>query len=86
MDGLIAGIGLLAVVVGLAWAVMSPGSFLFLPIGLLGLLLIAGGALFLVAGLLGNIGRKKVLGALLTVLVIVSALVAVIVVLALEVF
>lgn len=78
-------IGLLAVVAGLVWVVTNPGSFLFLPLDLLGVLTVAGGALLLVAGLLGRVGKERMLGTVLTVLVVVSAIVAVIVVAALEV-
>lgn len=79
-------VGLIAVLVGVAWALTSAGSFLFLPLDLLGVLLVAGGALLIVSGLFGHFGTPKLMGALWVVLVVVSAIVAVIVILALEVF
>lgn len=79
-------VGLIAVITGLAWATMAPGWFMFLPLGLLSLLLVAGGALLIVSGLFGKIGGDALMGTLWLVLVVVSAIVAVLVVLSLEVF
>lgn len=86
LDGFLAVLGLLAVVIGLAWVVMNPGSFMILPFDLLGVLLVAGGALLLVSGLLGRLGAQKMMGTVLLVLVVVSAIVATIVTAALAVF
>lgn len=79
-------VGLIAVLTGVAWAVTNGGSFLFLPLDLLGILFVAGGALLIVSGLFGQLGRGKLMGALWVVLVVVSAIVAALVIMALEVF
>lgn len=86
LDGFLAILGLFAVVIGLAWVIMNPGSFMILPFDLLGVLLVAGGALLLVSGLFGQLGSEKMMGTLWTLLVVVSAIVAVIVTAALAVF
>lgn len=86
LDGLLAGLGVLFVVVGLGWVITHPGSFVFLPLDLLGVLIVAGGALLLVAGLLGHVGDVRMMGTLLTVLVVVSAIVATIVTATLAIF
>lgn len=86
LDGLLAGLGVLFVVVGLGWIITHPGSFLFLPLDLLGVLIVAGGALLLVSGMFGRVGDTKMMGTLWTVLVVVSAIVATIVTAALAIF
>lgn len=86
VDPVLVGVGLIAALAGIVFAVMHGGSFLFLPMDLLTLLTVAGGALLLVAGLVGRTPVDALLVVVWVVLVVVSAIVAVIVVLALNVF
>lgn len=86
VDTVLIGVGVVAVLSGLVFAVMNyPANFLFLPLDLLTLLTVAGGALLVVAGLVGRTAYDSLLILVWVVLVVVSALVATIVTLGLNI-